>query len=221
MKRKLLATALFLAVCAVFVYAQNMFTLFNADSKAAVASDIIPTQVSAVNPETLGLYQAAGEVDIYRRPNGQIIKTIDWKNISPDMFVIYIPENNMAFLAVNDETENWLEIIYNNSTGAKGWIKKEDPEKFLGWARFVSVYGKKYGLTLLKGTPDSVKTLYSAPDAFSKIVGRINQPQKINLTAIRGNWALVSVYDIDKVTKTGYIRWRANNGVKYLLPAMR
>ena len=46
-------------------------------------------------------------------------------------------------------------------------------------------------------------------------------PKKINLTAIKGNWALVSVSDLDKIPKTGYIRWRSDNGMKYYFPAMK
>ena len=48
-----------------------------------------------------------------------------------------------------------------------------------------------------------------------------HMPQKINLTAIKGNWALVSVFDIDRTPKTGYVRWRSPNGVKYYFPAMK
>jgi hypothetical protein len=46
-------------------------------------------------------------------------------------------------------------------------------------------------------------------------------PQKINVTAIKGNWALVSVFDIDRTPKTGYVRWKSQEGVKYYFPAMK
>jgi hypothetical protein len=114
-----------------------------------------------------------------------------------------------------------LEVIIDNANGTKGWIKKNDPDKFLSWLNFYNIYGKKYGLYLMNGVPETAKNLYSAPDEFSKVVGRINQPQKINLTAMRGNWALVSVYDADKTPKTGFVRWRADTGVKYLFPALQ
>ena len=52
-------------------------------------------------------------------------------------------------------------------------------------------------------------------------IAAINLPQKINLTAIKGNWALVSVFDIDKVPKTGYVRWRSDEGVRYYFPAIK
>ena len=125
-------------------------------------------------------------------------------------------------LAVTDETENWVEVIYNNSTGAKGWIKKDDPYRFMTWIMFYNMYGKKYGLNLMKEAPAQAKDMHSATDDKSQIVDTIKVPvQKINVTAIRGNWALVSVYDIDRTSKTGYIRWRSDNGVKYYFPAMK
>jgi hypothetical protein len=182
--------------------------------------NIVPSRVNSMSLETIGVYQPSGAVTIYKKPNAQVIRTIDWNNFSSDMFVIYIPSKGLAFLAVEDEIEGWFEVVYDNLTGEKGWIKKDDPNKFISWLTFYNIYGKKYGLNLLSGVPDAVKNLYSAPDEFSQVTGRINQPQKINLTVIRGNWALVSVYDLDKVPKTGYIRWRADNGVKYLFPAI-
>ncbi len=186
-------------------------------------NDVVPVRVSTANPGTIGVYQAAGDIIIYNQPakNAKIIQTIDWGSVVPEMFVVYIGSKGLAFFPVTDEKDGWLEIIYDSLTGDKGWIVKNDPDRFLSWLSFYNIYGKKYGLQLLGGVPETTKNLYSAPDEFSKVVGRIPQPQKINLTAIRGNWALVSVYDIDKVPKTGYIRWRADNGVKYLFPALQ
>ena len=83
------------------------------------------------------------------------------------------------------------------------------------------MYGKKYGLYILKGAPDCVKTMKSATDKQSQTVATMNLPTKINLNIIRGNWALVSVMDMDKAPKTGYIRWRGDDGVKYLFPDIK
>ena len=110
---------------------------------------------------------------------------------------------------------------YNNATGDKGWIKKEDPYRFSTWVMFYNMYGKKYGLNLLKEAPPEAKDLHTSTDEKSQIVGTINMPQKINLNVMRGNWALVSVMDIDRTPKTGYVRWRSDNGVKYYFPAIK
>ena len=74
---------------------------------------------------------------------------------------------------------------------------------------------------ILKEIPAFAKDLHSSTEDNSQIVGTINMPQKINLTAIKGNWALVSVFDIDKTPKTGYVRWRSDNGIKYYFPDIK
>ena len=119
------------------------------------------------------------------------------------------------------KTEEWVEVIYNNLTGDKGWIKKDDPYKFSTWINFYNMYGKKYGLYILKGSPESIKLMKSGTDNQSQTVATMNLPSKINLNAIRGNWALVSVLDLDKSPKTGYIEWRSPDGVKYLFPDIK
>mgnify|MGYP000230687296 FL=1 len=86
---------------------------------------------------------------------------------------------------------------------------------------FYNMYGRKYGLNLLKEAPAEAKDLHVSTDDKSQIVATINMPQKINLNVIRGNWALVSVMDIDRTPKTGYVRWRSDNGVKYYFPAIK
>ena len=69
---------------------------------------------------------------------------------------------------------------------------------------------------------------HSSPDDDSQVVSNLNLPpvnarlpHQIKLNVMRGNWALVSVLDMDRMPKTGYIRWRSNEGVKYLFPAIK
>ena len=83
------------------------------------------------------------------------------------------------------------------------------------------MYGKKYGLKFLNGTPEQIKNIHGSPDETSKVITTINYPRNINLSIIRGNWMLVTVLDVDKTPKTGFIRWRGEDGVKYLFPAIR
>lgn len=195
------------------------------------ANNIIPEYVSIENTQTFGLYQAPNEIVLYKEPaeSSNIVHSISWigsqifpETVNPkDLFVVYMPDKNLAFLAVSDETEDWVEVIYNNTTGDKGWLKKDDPYRFMTWVMFFNTYGRKYGLKLLKEAPPEVKNLHSSTDDNSQIVGTINMPQKINLTAIRGNWALVSVLDMDKTPKTGYVRWKSDKGVKYYFPDVK
>ena len=197
----------------------------------AICADIVPQYVSIKYANTLGLYQAPNEIILYKEPSedSYIVHSISWigekifpETIKPqDLFVVYVPSKNLGLLAVSDESEDWVQVIYNNTTGDKGWIKKDDPYKFMSWIMFYNMYGKKYGLTMLKGIPDTAKDIHTGTDDKSQIVSTINMPKKINLTAIKGNWALVSVLDLDKVPKTGYIRWRSDNGMKYFFPSMK
>ena len=194
-------------------------------------ADVVPQYVSIQQTNTLGLYQAPNEIMLYKEPSeaSTLVHSISWigekifpESVRPqDLFVVYVPGKNLAYLAVTDETEDWVQVIYNNSTGAKGWIKKDDPYRFSTWVMFYNMYGKKYGLNLLKEAPDSAKDLHVATDDKSQIVGTINMPKKINLNLVRGNWALVSVMDIDRTPKTGYVRWRSDKGVKYYFPAIK
>lgn len=193
--------------------------------------NVVPQYVSIEHTNTLGLYQAPSEIVLYKEPyqSSNIVHSISWigDKIFPesvkanDLFIVFLPQKNLGFLAVTDETDEWVQVIYNNSTGDKGWIKKDDPYRFMSWIMFYNMYGKKYGLNLLKEAPPEAKDLHTSTDDKSQIVGTINMPQKIILNVMRGNWALVSVMDIDRTPKTGYVRWRSDNGVKYYFPAIK
>ena len=66
------------------------------------------------------------------------------------------------------------------------------------WGTFYNIYGKKYGLYQLKQAPDASNIIRVGADNFSQVVGELNMPKKIVLNVIKGNWALVSVVDLDK-----------------------
>lgn len=196
-----------------------------------LAEKVMPDKTDLKNTRTIGVYQVSNEIVLHKDydENSDVIKTIKWnKNeILPenltfhDVFVVFIPNKSLALMQVTDETEDWVEVIYNNTTGEKGWLKKDDPYKFATWTNFYNMYGKKYGLYILKGAPECVKNMKSSPDKQSQTVDTMNLPSKINLNVIRGNWALVSILDMDKTSKTGYIKWRSDDGVKYLFPDIK
>ncbi len=197
----------------------------------ANATDVMPVSVELNNLRTIGLYQVPKTITLYESPkdDSKIVKTIKWssigiypENINPqDLFVVFILGKDLGYVAVTDETDEWVQIIYNNKTAETAWIKKDDPYKFMSWIHFYNVYGRKYGLYILKGAPDFVKNIRSAADDSSQFLAEINMPAKIKLNVIRGNWALVSVLDLDRTSKTGYIRWRGDNGVRYLFPDIK
>lgn len=192
------------------------------------AANVIPDAVSLNNTNTFGVYQVGHSLVLYSEPNvkSAVKQRIVWSKdeVIPqnlkhvDLFVLYLEKKDLALMAVTDETDDWVEVIYDNSTGDKGWIKKDDPYKFNTWMNFYSMYGRKYGLTILKGAPESVNNMYGSTDDSAKVISTINKPDIINLNVIRGNWMLVTVVDVDRTPKTGYIRWRSDDGIKYLFP---
>lgn len=195
------------------------------------AKDIIPNKPNIVTVRTVGLYQVGDDVTIYKEPedDSYILYRVRWTNdeffpedIGADKFFsLFLPKKQLALVNVVDVTDDWVEIVYNNVTGATGWIKKDDPYKFMTWINFYNTYGKKYGFKMFKTIPENYKEIKSSPEDTAKTISTINMPQKINLNVIRGNWALVSVMDLDKTPKTGYIRWRSDEGVRYFFPDVK
>jgi len=211
---------IFLSILMVFVMTLGVF-----------AKDIIPVTPSMEGVRTVGLYQVKDDINVYKFPDedAQILYRIRWnkeeffpESIGADnFFALFITKKDLAYVNVVDIVDGWVEIVYDNSKGLTGWIKEDDPYKFMTWTNFYNTYGKKYGLTILKGAPSVCKDLKGSPDDLSQTISTMNMPQKIHLNIIRGNFALVSVMDLDKTPKTGYVRWRSDNGVRYFFPAIK
>lgn len=196
------------------------------------AKDVIPSKVFGVNDHSFGVYQMSEKkMTLYAEPEetSAIIKKLEWddKKVNvdgielQDLFVLYLPDRNLALLTVVDETDDWVKVIYDNSNGASAWLKKDDPYKFMPWGTFYNIYGKKYGLYQLKQAPESSNIIRVGADNFAQVVGELNMPKKIVLNVVKGNWALVSVVDLDKYPKTGFVRWRGDSGEKYYFPLIK
>ena len=195
------------------------------------AKDIIPTSPVMVNVHTVGLYQVGNDVNIYKFPdeNSQILYRVRWNEDdffpseigAEKFFSVFLAQKQLALVNVVDIADGWVEVVYNNSTGQTGWIREDDPYKFMTWINFYNTYGKKYGLNLLKGAPNTCKDIKASPEDTAKTIDTINVPKQIHLNIIRGNWALVSVLDMDKTPKTGYVRWRSEDGIRYYFPAVK
>ncbi|MFI3301447.1 MAG: hypothetical protein R3Y28_08540 [Candidatus Gastranaerophilales bacterium] len=200
-------------------------------STKVYAKDVIPQYVSKVKTNTVGLYQASNQIVLHEQPDekSNIVQKIEFQGetiypeeiTAEELFVVFQPNKNLALMAVLDEIDGWVEVIYENSTGKSAWLKQDDPYKFSTWIYFYNTFGRKYGLKLLRTAPDEAKNLHAGTQDLSQITGTINMAEKINLTAIKGNWALVSVYDLDKIPKTGYVKWRSDDGIKYFFPDLK
>ena len=192
----------------------------------AVRANYMPFYSDAIPNEALGVYQTVGEIKVYESPQDnakeKFCLKIDYNQDMPDgVFAAFVPEKQLSFLYVTDVGEGWVEVLYDKNNNLKGWIKLSDPFLFNSWMTFYNLYGRKYGLKLMKDLPSDYKVLKSAPEDDAQVVSRINYPTKINLTALRGNWALVSVLDMDKTPKTGYLKWRSANGEIYAFPEIK
>ena len=195
------------------------------------AKDIIPVNTSMDGVRTVGLYQVKDDINIYKFPDeeAQILYRVRWNSEeffpesigANNFFSVFVAKKDLAYVNVVDIVDGWVEIVYDNSKGLTGWIKEDDPYKFMTWTNFYTTYGKKYGLNILKGAPATCKDIKGSPDDLAQTISTINMPQKIHLNVIRGNFALVSVMDMDKTPKTGYIRWRGDNRVRYFFPSIK
>lgn len=195
------------------------------------AKDVVPVRPALNQTETIGMYQVGSDVKIYKEPSedSQVLYRVRWNNdeFFPEeigfekFFVVFLEKKSLALVGVLDYNDEWIEIVYDKFSGKTGWIKRDDPYKFMTWINFYNTYGKKYGLTLLKSAPEFCKDIKASPEDGAKTISTINQAQKIKLNVIRGNWALVSVLDLDKTPKTGYVRWRSDDGVRYFFPEIK
>ena len=188
-------------------------------------ADTMPFYVDSIPKSSIGVYQTDAEIKLFSQPdsNSNIIKKMEFsytpESMPDKVFAVLINEKKIGFLYVTDiYDDGWVEVIYDKKTGAKGWVQTVDNMQFLPWRNFYNLYGRKYGLRFLKDAPKEIEVLKAKSEEDSQNVAKFNYVKQIKLTAIRGNWALVSVLDLDKVPKTGYLRWRSSDGEIYVFP---
>lgn len=191
-------------------------------------ADTMPFYVDSIPTNVIGMYQTGEKINIYSHPeaNSRVIKTFDLsynpETMPDNLFAVLLNEKKLGFLYVSDiGDEGWVEVIYNRKTGAKGWVQTEDSFQFLPWMSFYNMYGRKYGLRLMKDAPEEVQVLHAKSEDLSQSVATLRYVRQIRLTVIRGNWALVSVVDVDKTPKTGYMKWRDKDGKIYAFPNIK
>ena len=193
-----------------------------------VLADTMPFYMNSIPKNAIGMYQTGENITLYSHPeaNSAVIKKLDFSydpNTMPDnVFAVLKKKKKLGFLYVSDiGDDGWVEVIYDKITGAKGWVQTEDRFQFLPWLSFYNMYGRKYGLRILKDAPDEIETLHAKSEDLSQNVATLRFVKQIKLTVIRGNWALVSVVDIDKTPKTGYMKWRGTDGTIYAFPNIK
>lgn len=196
-------------------------------------ADVIPHYVDNINPNSIGVYQAPNSIKVYQEPNinSPLLLDVTWNCnsynsadvSSSNLFAVYLQKRNLAFLTVLDENdgEDWVQIAYNKDGPQTGWIKKDEDFRFMTWRTFFNLYGRKYGLNYLKDAPEEAKVLYSNCADDAQQVGHIMYTQNVKLTAVKGNWILAVVMDVDRTQKIGWIKWRNISGQIYLFPSLK
>lgn len=196
----------------------------------AKAENIMPKKVADINPNSIGLYQIPLKTVVYSSPDkkSNILYRVNWDyksfNASNDkpsdnFFIVLIQEKELAYVQVSDYTDDWIEIIYDKEKNKKGWIPAEDL-RFMPWRTFFNMYGRKYGLYYLANSPAKAKQIRSSAEDDSQELDKTEKPIKIKLTVIKGNYALITALE-NNLGKTGYIRWRNDNGEIYIFPSIR
>ena len=193
-----------------------------------VFADNMPFYVDTIPKDAIGMFQIGDNITIYSHPeaNSKVVKKMDFsynpETMPDNTFALLINEKKLGFLYVSDiGDDGWVEVIYNRMNNSRGWVQTEDRFQFMPWLSFYNMYGRKYGLRLMKDAPEDVENLHSKSEDLSQNVSKLRYVKQIRLTAIRGNWALVSVVDIDKTPKTGYLRWRSDDGKNYAVPNIK
>ena len=193
-----------------------------------VFADNMPFYVDTIPKDAIGMFQIGDNITIYSHPeaNSKVVKKMNFsynpETMPDNTFALLINEKKLGFLYVSDiGDDGWVEVIYNRMNNSRGWVQTEDRFQFMPWLSFYNMYGRKYGLRLMKDAPEDVENLHSKSEDLSQNVSKLRYVKQIRLTAIRGNWALVSVVDIDKTPKTGYLRWRSDDGKIYAFPNIK
>ena len=184
------------------------------------AKDIFPEYINSIRYYGIGVYFAHENMKIYSEPDekSKIIGLIEYDN-SQNGFITFLPDNNIALLSVANENEDWVQVIYNQATGAKGWIKKQNKDDFMTWYQFMQKYGKEKGLYLFRDLPDKYKKAYTEPDEGAQFDKSIfYQTDDIDMVTIKGNWMFAKIIDFDKSVHLGRIRWRDDNGNLLVFP---
>jgi len=193
-----------------------------------VFADTMPYYVNAIPKGALGLYQTGEKLTVYSHPepNSHVLREFSFsynpENMPDGVFALLLNEKKLGFMYVTDVgDDNWVEVIYNKQTGAKGWVMTEDKFQFMPWINFYNMYGRKYGLRLLKDAPDEIDILHSKAEDTAQSTAKLNYAKSIKLIKLSGNWVLVSALDLDKTAKMGFMRWRSDEGVLYAFPNIK
>lgn len=208
----------------IFYYFGIVFTCILLSCTVCFA-DVIPLNTSDIPLESIGVYQTDKKITVYEKPDSKstvlLERTLEYNDVPADsMYAVMISSKQLGFLYVVDlsDDEDWIQVIYDKEKNLKGWVRKTDDFQFLPWVNFINLYGRKYGMCVLRNSTPEILGIFSQPDDNAQVLGKISRPKLIRLTSVEGIWMLVSVLDFSSDTTTGYVKWRDEKGRFFLFP---
>ena len=196
-------------------------------------ADVLPYYSGSISNKTIGFAQLSQNTKVYLYPrvDADLLEDIHWNSyevnlsrgaVEPrEVFSVFVPELSLSYCMVVDIQDDWYKIIYDKNDIKTGWIKLDNKDYFWTLKDFYSHYGRKYGLYYMKNVDYRKRGLYSGAYSESQKLSGFTLIKSIKLNKISGNWALVTVVDIDSHPKIGYINWRESDGTIVLFPKIK
>jgi len=209
-----------------YIFVLILILFLNLSAKA----DVIPLYTGVINKAAIGFLQVPQNFNLhlYPRIDSEIVETVNWTDTEIDysktvaephrFFAVRIQSKNIAFCTVVDMQDNWYKIVYDKLYNKTAWIKVDKEDDFWGLKDFYSYFGRRYGLYYMKNIDYRKRGIYSGAELTSQKLGGFTLIKSIKLNKLSGNWALVTITDLDKLPKIGYIQWRESDGTIILFP---
>lgn len=202
-----------------FLFFQNIASAFYSLPNTSVSQSHWGIGVVKV-PEVIAIYSEPNIFsdkifEIQIKDNEYLCNQKECK-VSP--FVAFHPQKKVTLMIAEDEQNSWAYVCYNQEAKTFGWVKLDDDTKFYTWGKFINLYGRQNGLYLFKDVKKNDKMLLAQPFSGSQSVDKFEYPKHISPWYVSGNFVMVKLLDYDNVQKTGWLRWRTDEGKILLFP---
>lgn len=196
-----------------------------------VQASYLPSYENSNSYYGIGAVFLQGENKIYKNPSaesetvgslsyGKLILNDVSAQKEEETFLVSLPSKNLFVLPVKSDNDEWFCVCYNQKLRLFGWIKKTENTDYMSWEDFFNVYGRKYGIYIFRNVGDKNKMLYSSSDNNSNVVDKFFFAKHVSLWLIENDWMLVKITTYDGLTKTGWFRWRLDDGTFLAFPLM-
>jgi len=193
-------------------------------------ADFMPVYVDSSIYLGDGVIASKEKITVYKDKNveSEVIAIISGDKIKSkfnssieNVFLASIKYKNLNLIAANDNDDEWFEVCISQKDKAFGWVKKDDYIDYLSIQNFYNFFGRKNGLYLFRNVKEKDKKLYASPSIDSNVVDSFFYPKYISLWLIAREWMLVKVTTYDGKTKTGWLKWRLDDGSVIVFPILK